>query len=198
MYTMEFDEIKKVWNSQTNEPVYIMNEAALHNRIKSKKMKAYHTANISELMAIISYFVAGGVLLITNYTKEPGSVALYLLSAWMVVSGVYFLRGRLKRIKGNQTFDRSMRGDLLYAISTATYQVRFSHLVRWNVLPVGGLIVLSMLEGGKPIWVSLLILAFLAITIYASGWEHNIYKARKKELDVLYVKLRADDGTVLN
>jgi len=188
--------MKKVWNTQTNEPIYVMDEKALHNRILSKQTKARHTANISELMAIISYLFAGMVVSSVNYSKEPAAVSLYLLSVWMIISGLYLLRARLQRNAGEGKFDRSMQGDLLFAISIATYQVRLSQLVRWNILPIGILIAASMLEGGKPVW-SVLVLIFLAITAYASGWEHNIYKSRKKELEGLYRKLSAEE-TILH
>src|SRR4051812_47574418 len=42
MITMEFDEMKKIWDSQNNEPLYAINEKALYNRILSKKKQAHH------------------------------------------------------------------------------------------------------------------------------------------------------------
>ena len=34
---MEFDELKKIWDSQNNEVLYAINEKALHDRIRTKK-----------------------------------------------------------------------------------------------------------------------------------------------------------------
>src|SRR4051812_1101237 len=36
MRTMEFDEMKKIWDAQNNQPLYVIDEKGLHNRIQSK------------------------------------------------------------------------------------------------------------------------------------------------------------------
>jgi len=63
-----------------------------------------------------------------------------------------------------------MSGDLDHAISIATYQVRISQIMRWNVLPIGALTLLGLWEGGKPLWIALLVLLFFSLTYFASGW----------------------------
>jgi len=35
---MEFKEMKKIWDTQNDEALYVINEDALHRRIKAKKM----------------------------------------------------------------------------------------------------------------------------------------------------------------
>jgi hypothetical protein len=82
-----------------------------------------------------------------------------------------------------------MRGDLRHAISVATYQVHISQIMRWNILPIAALTLLGLWEGGKPIWIALIVLLFFALTYYAGGWEHNIYKGKKRELEILQNKL---------
>ena len=190
---MEFDEMKKIWDSQNNEPLYGINEKALHNRILSKKKQAYHITNVSELLCIIAYAIAGCFLLGVNLFKQNGSIFMYISAAWMLGSAFYSLVSRIRRINEDHRFDRSMRGDLAQAISVATYQVRFSLLMRWNILPIGILIILGVLEGGKSLWVAVGMLIFLVLANYAAGWEHNFYKARKRELEILQNKLENED-----
>jgi hypothetical protein len=36
MITMEFDEMKKIWDAQNNQPLYVLDEKALHNRFSGK------------------------------------------------------------------------------------------------------------------------------------------------------------------
>jgi hypothetical protein len=192
MITMEFDEMKKIWDTQNNEPLYGINEKALHNRILSKKEKAQHITDVSELLWIIGNTVAGCAVLGVNVFTEHGSVFMYLLSAWMIGSALYLLAAKARRIAGEQHFDRSMRSDLNHAISLATYQVRLSLLGRWNLLPVGLLVVLGFWEGGKSVWWIVGLLVFLTITHFAAGWEHNIYKNRKRELEILRGKLESE------
>ena len=190
---MEFDEMKKIWDSQNNEPLYVINEKALHNRILSKKKRAGHVANFSELLTIFVNIGAGlFVLGATLYTKSS-NIPMYLMAAWMFITALYILVVRIRRTKGEHGFERSMLDDLNHAISNATYQVRLSQLMRWNILPIAIFIFFSFLESGKPAWIATLILIFFALIYYAAGWEHRIYKARKHELEVLQKKLQ-DDG----
>ena len=190
---MEFEEMKKIWDAQNNESIYGINEAALHNRILSKQKQGLHITNISELLGIMAYGIAGLVVLGVNLYKQSASIFMYILSAWVLGSAIYILASRIRRINGNNRFDRSMRGDLTHAISVATYQVRFSQLMRWNIIPIGILVLLGMMEGGKSIWIIAGIIIFFVLTNYASGWEHNIYKRKKRELEILQDKLASEE-----
>ena len=190
---MEFEEMKKIWDSQNNEPLFGINEKALHNRVLSKKKQAHHITNISELLIIIVYTCTAGFIFGVNLFKHSGNIFLYVLSAWMLCSALYLLVSRVRRINGNRRFDRTLRGDLAYALSVATYQVRLSQLMRWNILPIGILILAGVWQGGKSIWPAMGILIFFVLTNYASSWEHGIYKARKRELVLLQDKLEKED-----
>ena len=148
---MEFEELKKIWDTQNNQPLYAINEKAMYNHILSKKKQAHHITNITELLIIFVNICSGCVVLGMNYFKQSSNIYLYILSAWMFGSALFMLVNRIQRIKGNNRFDRSMRGDLDHAISVATYQVRISQIMRWNILPIGALTLLGLWEGGKPI-----------------------------------------------
>jgi hypothetical protein len=78
----------------------------------------------------------------------------------------------------------------------ATYQVNLSKVMRWNALPIGTFILLGILESGKSIWIAVGIFLFLLLASYAGGWEHNIYKTRKRELETLQNKLEKDEPDV--
>lgn len=194
MITMEFEEIKKIWDSQNNEPIYGINEKALHSRILSTSKQAHHITNISELLSIIANIATGCVILGMSLFKQSASIFMCILSAWMFGVALYSLVSRIRRIKQGNRFDRSMLGDLEYTISLATYQVRFSQLLRWNTLPIGILILLGVWDGGKSVWIAVGILIFFVLVNYASGWEHRIYKTRKRELEALHDKLK-NEGT---
>ncbi|NJM25441.1 MAG: hypothetical protein HC859_08080 [Bacteroidia bacterium] len=141
---------------------------------------------------IFSNIASGGFLLTVNVSKPGASIFLYLLAAWMFASGAYVLYARIKRMRDNRHFDRTMRGDLGHALALATYQVRFSQLMRWNILPMALTILLSVWENGKSWWMAVGLAIFFALAAYASGWEHSIYKSRKKELEGLKQKLESD------
>ena len=186
---MEFEEVQKIWDSQYNRPLYALDEKALHNRIESKRKKAHHITNISELLSIVVNLVSGSFVLAINLFDQSRNIFMYLLAVWMLCTALYAIVSRLRRIKGDLQFDRSMYGDLHHAISIATYQVRLSQLMRWNILPIAALTLLAFWWGGKSIWIAALFFIFFGLTYYASGWEHNIYTSRKRELEQLKSKL---------
>lgn len=183
---IEFEEIKKVWDSQSNQQMYVINEQALHGRVMSKKSSSLHIANVSELMGIMAY--AGASIFIFAINT---SAAMYALATWMMISAVYVAIGRYRRLRDDRNFGSSLMDDLNHAISVATYQVRISGLMRWNIVPIGLLIVVGLWSGGKSAGVVLGIIAFLALTGYLSGWEHRIYEVRRRELVGLREKLKA-------
>ena len=168
---MEFEEMKKIW--QNEEPLYVINESALRNSIAKKKDKTLRITNISELLCIVANLGSGAYVL----TK-----GMYVLAVWMIAVGVYCLVGRIRRKMGERKFDRSMLGDLDHAVSVANYQVRFSGLMRWNILPVAILILAGMWNKDNMIALMIGIILFFAVTFYASGWEHNYYKERRRHV----------------
>jgi hypothetical protein len=187
---MEFDEMKRIWDVQNNEPVYGINEAALHRHILSKQRQGYHISHVSELLSIIVYGFTGGFVLFMNTRQVHYNIFMYLLAAWMLGSALYVLVSRIRRINGERQYDRSLLGDLRHAIAVAGYQVGLSRLLRWNMLPVALLTLLGLYNGGKSIGVLMGISVFFVITWYASGWEHNIYRNRKRALETLQDKLQ--------
>ncbi|MDQ6901894.1 MAG: hypothetical protein M3139_02635 [Bacteroidota bacterium] len=186
---MEFNDLKTIWDAQNNEPLYAINAQALHNRILQKKKQAYHITNVSELLMIIVNMAAGYFVLQTNFSGNRNNIFMYLLAASMLGVAWYLLFSRIRRLKRDKQFDRSMHGDLNYAISTATYQVRLSLLGRWSILPIALFTLLGLWESGKSVWVIGTVLFFFVLAAFASKWEHGIYKTRKRELEVLKGKL---------
>jgi hypothetical protein len=192
---MEFEELQKIWDTQNNKALYVIDEKALHNRILSKKKQGLHITNTSELLSIVVNAGGGCFIFGVNFFKQSSNIFMYILSAWMLSTAFYSLISRIRRIRANKRFDRSMSGDLDHAIWVATYQVRFSQILRWNILPIGTLIILSVWDRGKSVWLAAGMLVFFVLTYYASRWEHNIYKRKKRELEILRTKLENEEQT---
>src|SRR5579872_534393 len=149
MKAMEFDEMKKIWDAQNNQPLYVIDEKALHNRIRSKMNGVLHITNISEWSLMMINLGAGSLLLVLNPFKPGANIFMYLETAWMFATVMYVLISRIRRIKANRRFDRSIHGDLDHAISVASYRVRLSRIILWNLLPMGGIMIFSGWEAGK-------------------------------------------------
>lgn len=195
---MEFEELKKVWDKQNEKPIYVMNEEALHRRILSKKKGASHITSFTELMLILVNAGAGALVLIVTLSK-PANIFMSVLAGWMFVTAGYALTHRLRRLRDTNVFDRSMLGDLQHALSDATYQVRLSGIMRWNILPLGALTVLGVLQSSGSWWFAVGLVVFLALAHFAGGWEHRIYERRKVELERLREMVeRADEPNDVN
>ena len=187
---MEFDEIKQIWDAQNNQPPYVIDEKALQNRIDRKKNSVL--TNISEWILIISYLIVITVLVGVNLFVLPKvKIFLYLEAAWMFGIVVYLVLICIRRIKASRQFDRSIHGDLDHGIHLISYQMRISQITRWNLLPMGAIMILSLggLEARKLFEISAAILVFYSLTFYASGKGLRANKRRKRALQALKEKL---------
>ncbi len=45
---MEFEEMKKIWNTQNKKNIYVFDEEALHRRVIKKNIGVKRMANIDE------------------------------------------------------------------------------------------------------------------------------------------------------
>lgn len=186
---MEFDEMKKIWDAQNNQPLYVIDEKALHNRIRSKMNTVLRLTNMSAWLLIIIYLGTGSILLGLNPFKRGANIFIQLEAALMFAAVVYLVVNHIRRIKASRRFDRSIQGDLNHAISLASYQMRISQIIRWSLLPMGAIMILSGWEAGKLFKVSAVILVSNTFALYVVSKGLRVNKRRKRELQVLKEKL---------
>jgi hypothetical protein len=186
---MEFEEMQKIWDSQNNRVLYAIDETALSKRISSKRQEALRISNTSELTIIITYIAAGLINLGVMVMNGMNSVFTYLLTGWMFITALYAIVIRVMRIRANNKFDRTLFGDLHHAIDTTNHQVRFSRILRLNIIPIVVFVVLMLWDTSKSIWAIVGVLAFFALSLWASKFEHKFYIRKKEELEQLKTKL---------
>ena len=186
---MEFDEMKKVWDTQNNQPSYVIDEKALQNRIQRKKHSVL--VNIGDWLLIISN-IAVIILLVGRHPFTPGAnIFLYIEAIWTFATVVYLVVSLIVRIKASRRFDRSIHGDLNHAIYLISYQMRISQITSWNLLPMGAIIIFSGWVAGKLFMVSSLVLVIDTVAIYAAGKIYQVNKRRKRALQGLKEKLES-------
>ena len=186
---MEFDEMKKIWDAQNNQPLYVIDEQTLHNRIHAKMNTVLHFTSLSEWLLIMINLGTGAVLLGNNPIKSGSNIFLFIEAVWLFALVVYLVVSRNRRIKASRQFDRSIHGDLNHAISLASYQMHISQIIRWNFLPMGAIMICSSWEAGKLVSVSAIILASYTLAFYVTSKGYLANKRRKRELQVLKEKL---------
>jgi len=186
---MEFDEMKKIWDAQNNQPLYAIDEKALHNRIRSKMTGVLRVTNVSEWLLMMINLGAGSLLLLLNPFKPGANTFMYVETAWMFATVLFVVTSRIRRIKANRRFDRSIHGDLDHAISLASYRVWLSRIILWNLLPMGAIMIFSGWEAGKFFKVSVVILVSYTLAFYVGSKGLRSDKRRRHELEVLKEKL---------
>src|SRR5438128_2741915 len=105
---MEFEDLQKIWNSETNQHLYTINKTAMHNYIESKQMKARHIANFSEILLIVVNLITAGFIIGMNLLNPGRNLFLILMVIWMCITVLWVLANRIRRIKGDSRFDKSM------------------------------------------------------------------------------------------
>ena len=192
---MEFEQLKKIWNSQNNKPMYAINEEALHNHIRAKKNSTLRVSNKTELLLIIVNLAVGIFAIIKDVLSEDKNIFSYLIAVFMFATAVYVWNIRLRRRREENQFERSILGDLDHAISNARYQVRLSRAMLWYVLPLAILTLLLTLNGHSAIWKLVLFSGLFIGTYFAGRWEHGIYVSKKRALEGIKDKLVSKEKT---
>jgi hypothetical protein len=187
---MEFDEMKKIWDTQSNVAMYAIDEEALHNRVISKRNKAARNASKMEGILIFSLLFASGIIWSSMIFKANYELPSLVLSGIMlVVAGAIFL-GRRKRMSWQNGFENTMLGDIDQAIANASYQVALSKSSRWLYLTVSVFAVLSVFNEASEWWKGLLVTLFFIVGYFAARWEHKtFYVSQKRSLETVRKKL---------
>ena len=186
---MNFEDIKKIWDEQNNKALYAIDQESLHRRVIQKQKQGLHITTWSEILLIVVNIISAVSLFLVVSEKEKQNISLFILACWMLMCGGYFLFNRVRRIKSDTRFDRTITDDLNYAIALAAYQVRLAFIGRWNIVPVSILTLVAIVEAGKSPWLLIFVFAFFVITFFLSGWESNLYHRRLNELNSLKRKL---------
>ena len=180
--------MKKIWDTQKEEYVFTLNQSALHHHVVAKQNQGLHITNISEWLMIAVNILIPVYIMATMLSGEM-NISMMIMSGWLLLTAAFVINGRYRRMRGSSTFDRTLKGDLQFAIDVARYQVRLAALGRWNIVPIGLLSVTGLIEADKPLWIAAVVVIFLFLANHAAGWESNLYKARLHQLEGLMKKL---------
>ena len=192
---MEFEEMKKIWDTQNNEALYAINESALHKRIQAKKRGAKRTTTITEVILIASNLVSGAMVIVSHLLKNSGNIPIFIMGAIMIIMGCYIGYLRYMRIKRDNQTDVSMLADLDNAIENVNYRVSLSRSMTLYYLLIIGLTMYSVVNSDKSLLATILIACFFVIGFIMSRWEHKrFHLGKKQQLLALRNKLVNDLG----
>lgn len=215
---MELSELQLIWDSQNQEPLYAMNEAALYAVVRRRSEEWDHcqarcfgieiTLGLvcSALMLVFASALAFGDrawLASFSWVKVTGSrgdsLALLLAGViWLYYSAYMFL-ARQRQLRREQEFESTLRGTLERALSQTEFQVAMARgIIWWGLLPVwvaSTLWVLVLLHlSAKPAWIYPIVAVFIvgalvAVIVSKQRSITNRFQPRKDELETLRAKL---------
>jgi hypothetical protein len=215
---MEFSELKMIWDSQNEEPLYAMNEAALHGVVRRRNEETNRCISRCYLVEIATGAACGALMLVCAGVLVFGSPAWLATFSWirvavsrwdslglLVAGGVWFYYcaymylARKRQLQREELFAATLRGDIDRALAQTEFQVATARsIVWWGLIPVWvatALWVLILLHlSAKPGWTYLLmgVIMLGALAFVVSGKQRaitNRYQPRRRELEALRLKL---------
>jgi hypothetical protein len=186
---MEFEEMQKIWNEQKGENMYVINETAMHKNVTREKNTVSRRISRLEIKLSIINSVTAIILLIL--VLDHPYVLGFIIVGLMAATVVYILYFRSKRKKSENTFNRTMLGEVDQAISNANSMIKLNYiLVMGYLIPLSVLTVSSMIMTGAPFYKWLIIAAAFILSFFLFRWEQRACNIpRKKKLLSLKKKL---------
>jgi len=218
---MEFNEMKRIWDSQNQEPLYALNEAGLHRIIQRKNedwnccVACYFRAEITiglvcgALMLIgagASLFAGPSWLAGLSWIKvmpSPWGIGALLLAAgiWFYYSA-YMFSARKRQQRRVELLDSTLRGDLDRALAETDFRIALARNIIWKgLVPVWVATSLWLLVFYRvlamPAWSYVFIGATMlgSFVVVVSGKQRSItnrFEPRRRELEALRLKLGAE------
>jgi hypothetical protein len=183
---MEFEDMKLIWDSQNNEPLYAINQEALYRQIQGKEKSIVKLLDFTDIIMIaVNLFV--GILLIVDTWVESGQSYEYVLPIVYLGFFVYAIYRRFARKQEEIGFDETILSRLEKAIWQSDYLIKQAKSVLfWYLVPTMLVVDVTMLLNGKP-WAALILTAVvLPLTYFAGRWEvERCHMPRKRELEAL-------------
>ncbi len=178
---MEFEELKKIWDTQNNKPMFVINEEALHKTIRGKKKKASWVSDINEISLMLIAVSTSAFLIIKNIDNE--NIYAYPPAIFLFLTGISDLVGRIKRKKNENRVDRSVIGELDHAIANTEFEInRAKTFIWWYMLPVAFPVLLNMFMNNASIgkWIFVLCGFLLSYIVVRWGLIKSQLPRRKK------------------
>ncbi len=208
MFTMNFDDLKLVWDSQNEEPHYAIDEAGLHAilRQKSQTLKKLifwqEAQTYGSSLFILLAMAAVSVGLIFDVFRHPATATDYSVLAigatgWLYFAGkVYFSRRQQRQRTAR--FTESIRDELERDLEQLDYEIDGRQDLVSGFIPpyVGGILFMWVFfrAMGAPEWMILpMIVAMIIGLVVETGSQRRLVERdlepRREELESLRKKL---------
>lgn len=206
---MEFEDMKVIWDTQNDEPLYAVNEEGLQTLLRKRAQEFKRLVFWQEAQTYGSTLVVVGMISLAVIAYFSGLFEKFGLTRWDVLAlfvgagcwvhfaaSVYFGRKRHRNRKREST--SSLRGEIERDLENVEYEINSrKHLIRGFIPPyVGMILVISVLFRAANV-PALGMVFFLCMMIAGLVFETNSQKRlvtkklipRKEELESIKEKL---------
>lgn len=215
---MNFEELQLIWDSQNQEPPYVVNEARLYTLVRTRRDEERRRTALRhglETFVNAAFGVAMlglGVLLMWGDTAwlETSGWVLRPITPWHVAAvfgaglawlfcATYMWGIRRRQLRREEHFALTIQGDLERALAHLDFQVQVARrIVWWGLIPAwiaAGLFSWVLLDlRNTPTWGYWVMALMMGVTfVMILGWQFYairwIYRPRQRELEALRTKL---------
>jgi hypothetical protein len=191
---MEFEEMKKIWDTQKGENIYTFSEQALHVKVTQKcfrinrKIKLTHWFMLITVMALAVVLTVDGIL--------GNEYFQFIESGVLVIVIGYLYWDWRKGLKYAGLSDGSILADIRQSIKAIEYYVkRQKNSIWWFILP---LVINGMIHhyftDVRPLWKTPLMIVLYCIFYWSVIKETNKKDLpEKKDLETLKKLLESDE-----
>lgn len=182
---MEFEQMQKIWDQQSNQVVYGIDENSLFESVIKKHQNIKKLINCFEWTAILTFFGLAGLAVIegmiqAEYYQLPLGVLFVGLAA-------YIMKDRQRRLSKDIREVKDIHTSLTNSIVSLTHQInRQRNIIWWFFGPLCLVAVYQGVFGDKAWWaIGVAIVAMLAIYWATQKEIRCKLIPRKKELEAL-------------
>ena len=212
---MNFEQLKVIWDSQSEESHYAINETELHSLLRQKSGKLHRFifwqvfqtyASSAFLILMISLLLIGVSTGLLGRLSSGWDVFALVIAAtgWMYFAGsVYFSRRRQKQRQLEAAYTASMRDELERDIKQVDYEIAArSHLWLGFLPPYIGALLFTWVVfrlSGTPEWAIVPFALFMVVAyFFESRSQQRLVdedlRLRKRELVALRETLLSNEG----
>lgn len=192
---MEFDEMKVIWDSQSNQKLYAINEDALFDQIKRKGRSVARMLNFFDLMMFGMNF-AVGILLVVNARGDNEPIYHYAPPVLYFAFSLFSFFRRRVRKQEEVRFDQTVVGELEKAIWQIDYLIAQGRsMILWYVSPLALVFSATMLLDGKLMWALIFPIFLIVFSYFGGQWElRKWHLPKKRSLESLREMMLATPG----
>lgn len=189
---MNFDEIKRIWDSQGDGAKASLDEAAVEQRVRRHAVFAERLATWTEL-GLTFIFAVVGLIMLADAVADREPWHSYVTAAVTLCIAIFIYAGRQQRLTQDLGFDRSVLGVVERGIASVDHQIaRVRSFFWWFLLPTAVTFAISISHSfdGRPLWVWFV--QPLGVLVFWLALQRDLRRVllpRKRELESLRAAL---------